>query len=248
MAEARNRAGRDWFESTLASRHGTIVLLGALVIVTLYVKTSLPIDENAVRADEGAAGKSRSSTATTQGKELFDGKTLAGWKVTEFGGEGDVEAKDGRIQMAMAEGCTGITWKGEFPKWDYEVRLEAMRVEGIDFFCGMTFPVGDDPCSLIVGGWGGAVVGLSSIDGKDAAHNETKRYEKFETGRWYKIRLKVTKEKIEAWIDDKQVVDQALAGHKISIRPEVQLSRPFGIAAWRTTAALRDIRLVSLPK
>ena len=63
--------------------------------------------------------------------------------------------------------------KETFPKVDYEVNLDAKRVAGNDFFCGITFPVGKRFCSLIVGGWGGATVGLSSIDGKDAAENET---------------------------------------------------------------------------
>jgi hypothetical protein len=48
---------------------------------------------------------------------------------------------------------------------NYEIKLEAKKVTGNDFFCGMTFPVGDSFCSFIVGGWGGPVVGLSSIDG-----------------------------------------------------------------------------------
>ena len=29
---------------------------------------------------------------------------------------------------------------------------------------------------LIVGGWGGGVVGMSSLNGKDAARNETTQY------------------------------------------------------------------------
>ena len=37
---------------------------------------------------------------------------------------------------------------------DYELRLEAKRVEGGDFFCGLTFPVGKEYCTLILGGWG----------------------------------------------------------------------------------------------
>ena len=180
-------------------------------------------------------------------KSLFDGKTLTGWEITDFGTQGDVAATDGTIRLGFGDGCTGVTWKGEFPKTDYEVRLEAMRVDGADFFCGMTFPVGDDPCSLIVGGWGGSLVGLSSIDGKDAARNETKRTEKLVTGRWYKIRLRVSADKIQAWIDDKPVVDFVTTGRKLSIRPEVQLSRPFGICSWCTTAALRDIQVRPLP-
>ena len=53
---------------------------------------------------------------------------------------------------------TGVTYQGQFPKTDYEVSLEAMRVDGVDFFCGMTFPVRSEFCTLIVGGWGGEVV------------------------------------------------------------------------------------------
>ncbi len=180
------------------------------------------------------------------GKSLFDGKSLDGWKKTEFGGEADVEVKDGRIVMLAGNPMTGITWTREFPKTNYEVSLEAMRVDGSDFFCGLTFPVGDDPCSFIVGGWGGGVVGLSSIDGSDASENETTRYQEFESGRWHKIRVRVTKDKIQAWLDAQQMVDLELADHRISIRPEVELSRPLGVSCFSTTAALRDIRVRSL--
>lgn len=176
-------------------------------------------------------------------KSLFNGKSLEGWESTKFGSEGDVEVKEGRLILNLADGCTGVTFKKDFPKLDYEVRVEAMRLEGSDFFCGMTFPVADSPCSLIVGGWGGAVVGLSSIDGEDAANNETTKFVKFEKGRWYAIRLRVTKDRITAWIDDKVVIDQEIAGRKLSIRSEVELSKPFGIASWRTTAAIKNIKV-----
>lgn len=174
---------------------------------------------------------------------LFDGNSLNGWKISDFGTQGDVYVSGDKIVLGMGDGCTGITWAGEFPVSDYEVSLEAMRVEGNDFFCGMTFPVGKDPCTLIVGGWGGTVVGLSSISGMDASENETSINRQFEKDRWYKIRLKVAAGKIEAWIDDEKVVDFTVGNNYLSIRPEVELSKPFGIASWRTTAAIRNIRL-----
>ncbi len=174
---------------------------------------------------------------------LFDGNSLNGWKISDFGTQGDVYVSDDKIVLGMGDGCTGITWTGEFPVSDYEVNLEAMRVEGNDFFCGMTFPAGKDPCTLIVGGWGGTVVGLSSISGMDASENETTTNMGFETDRWYKIRLKVAAGKIEAWIDDEKVVDFTIGNNYLSIRPEVELSKPFGIASWRTTSAIRNIRL-----
>jgi hypothetical protein len=177
---------------------------------------------------------------------LFDGQTLKGWKSTEFGGEGTVEVKDGAILLGVGNDLTGVNYQRVVPHRNYEVSLEARRVDGSDFFCGLTFPVKDDPCSLIIGGWGGGVCGLSSIDGLDASENSTTKYREFETGRWYTIRLRVTDAKIEAWIDKVQIVDQKLAGKRISIRSEVEASRPFGIASYRTLAALRNIRLREL--
>src|SRR5262245_26084250 len=65
---------------------------------------------------------------------LFDGKSLDGWKITDFGGQGDVEALDGRLVIETGSPTSGVTYaKKDFPKVDYEIRLEAMRVKGDDF-------------------------------------------------------------------------------------------------------------------
>ena len=87
---------------------------------------------------------------------------------------------------------SGVTWTKPFPKSNYEFRLEAMRVQGSDFFAGITFPVGGAHCSWINGGWGGMVVGLSSLDDMDASENDTGVSRIFESGRWYRLRLRVT--------------------------------------------------------
>jgi hypothetical protein len=73
-------------------------------------------------------------------KPLFDGKTLEGWKVTDFGGQGAVEVEDGSIVLGMGSPLTGITYQREFPKCDYEIKLQARRLEGVDFFSTVTFP------------------------------------------------------------------------------------------------------------
>lgn len=201
-----------------------------------------------VAHSEDKPAASAQQTAEGEWQSLFDGDTLLGWKVTEFGGEGEVSVRDGVIQMDFGAALTGITYDGkEVPRSNYEVRLEAQRVDGTDFFCGLTFPVKENFCSFIVGGWGGTVVGLSSIDGADASENETRKSRTFRKGTWYRITVRVTDDRIEAWIDDEKVVDQELAERAISIRPEVALSKPLGISAWQTRAALRKIEWRKVP-
>ncbi len=184
------------------------------------------------------------SAAVTQQKwvPLFDGKTLGGWEKTKFGGEGDVGVEKGVIELDMGYPLSGITYKKKFPKTNYELYLEARKVEGEDFFLGLTFPVAESHCSLILGGWGGAVVGLSSINGSDASGNETTRYKLFKNHHWYKVRLKVTKTHITMWMDGKQMIHQDLRDREISTRVEVDLSKPLGIATFETQASYRNLR------
>ena len=165
------------------------------------------------------------------------------WRVSEFIGSGGVSVEGDTCVLGEGNDMTGITWKGPLPSMNYEVSLEAQRVAGGDFFCGLTFLYGKDPCSLIVGGWGGRLVGISSLDWLDASENGTAKWRDFENGKWYSIRLRVTPEKIEAWIDGEQLIDVDTKGHGIGIRFEVDPCRPFGIATWRTSGAVRKIRV-----
>lgn len=198
-------------------------------------------------ADGGSAPKQQDESA--QGAKwnvLFDGRTLGKWKLAkefDFQRHGKVHVSDGKIVLETGRPATGIKWTGEFPKIDYEVSLEGMRVEGDDFFCGMTFPVNESALTLVLGGWGGSVVGLSSIDGEPAVENETCGYKEFQQKRWYRIRLRVTGLKIEAWIDEEKIVDLPTENRKFTIYWEMEPMLPFGIATWQTTGALRNIRM-----
>src|SRR5918999_5730658 len=121
-----------------------------------------------------ADGAQTGRAADPAWEPLFDGKTLTNWQSTKFIGEGPVKVENGQIILESGNDLTGITWTGpKLPTTNYEIALEAMRVEGSDFFAGVTFPVADSFCSLILGGWGGQVIGLSSIGGMDASENET---------------------------------------------------------------------------
>jgi len=177
-------------------------------------------------------------------RSLFDGTSLKGWRVTDFGGGGRVEIQKGLLVLWTGDPFVGVNYTNEFPKVNYEVALEAMRVAGSDFFCGLTFPVNDSFVSLIVGGWGGSVVGISCLDGADASENETTKFVNFDTGHWYRIRVRVSGKKIEAWVEQKKVADVVTAGRKLSLRfGDIELSKPFGLASWSTSAAYRGIRI-----
>ena len=175
---------------------------------------------------------------------LFDGKTLKGWKETDFSGRGPVVVTNGEIALKTGY-MTGITWTNETSliRTNYEVSLEAKRTEGGDFFCGLTFPVGTNSCSLVVGGWGGSLVGLSCLDGEDAANNETTKSMEFKQSQWYHIRVRVTPDKIMAWIDDEKLVDVTTTERRISIRLEMEQSVPLGVATWSTTGVLRNFKM-----
>ena len=58
--------------------------------------------------------------------------------------------------------------------------------------------------------------------------------------------MRVTKDKIESWLDGKQMADVETTDRKISIRPEVELSRPLGIACYNTVAGIKDIQIRDL--
>jgi type 1 glutamine amidotransferase len=180
-------------------------------------------------------------------KQLFNGNNLDGWTITDFGGHGPAAVEDHLLVIKSGASLSGVHWTNPLPKVNYEVELDAKRVDGSDFFCGLTFPVNDSFCTWIVGGWGGSVVGLSSIDGLDASENETSKGLFFENNKWYHLRLRVFAERIQAWIDQEKVIDVGIKGRKIDLRPgDIFLSKPLGIATFQSEAALKNIYVTEL--
>ena len=177
---------------------------------------------------------------------IFDGVSLDDWEIPNFVLPGRVYVSKGEIILERGDGCTGITWGGSPPVMDFQLSLDAKRIEGNDFFCGLTFPVNDEFCTLIVGGWGGSLVGLSCIDRVDASGNETTGWTRFENNQWYHITLEVSNGKIKVMIDEQVVINFTTGNHYMSVRPEVFNSIPLGIASWNTTASLKNIRLVKI--
>jgi hypothetical protein len=192
-----------------------------------------------------------SETAPVETKSPADGwvnmETLAPGKWVGIDGAAELAWDDETRVMKIGVGTdlNGVRWTGPRPTVPYVVELEARRMSGNDFFCGLTFPVrnGKDSVSMIVGGWGGNLVGISSIDGMDASENSTGSQHVFEDQRWYRIRVQVENERLQAWIDDKQVVDAHTEEQKLSLRPgPIEDCAPFGLATWMTSAELRGVK------
>ena len=195
----------------------------------------------------GAKPQAAKGESKPEWRSLFDGKTLAGWKMTEFGAHGTPVVEDGLLVLPAGDPLTGVTReKDDVPHVNYEIQLEAQRVQGHDFFVCLTFPIRDSHVSLILGGWSGGVCGISSIDDLDASENNTNSYRKFESGKWYKVRLRVKEDHLEAWLDDEQIIDVDTTDKKFSTRVEVSPSKPLGLATYMTRGAYRNIRIREL--
>ena len=138
--------------------------------------------------------------------KLFNGKDLTGWKETDYAGRGNVKVKNGELHIENGLVITGVTFTNKtiLPKTNYELEYEAKKVNGTDFFGLLTFPVGDSHASLVTGGWGGAVTGISSINSMDASENDTTVYLKFNKNQWYKFRLRVTPDNLSVWMTPKE--------------------------------------------
>jgi hypothetical protein len=213
--------------------------------VSLAAGAAEPAAEEPALAEETAPAEKAADVKDDAGElVLFDGKTLGNWQTTQFGGEGDVFVdEEGNLELGFGAVITGVNWKGGVPATsNYEISLEAMKLDGNDFFLALTFPVKDSHATFVVGGWGGGVVGISSVDDLNASENETMNIEGFEKDVWHKIRVRVTDDKLQAWIGEDQKVDLELEGRKISLLPgDIELSVPIGIAAYQTRARYRNI-------
>ena len=180
---------------------------------------------------------------------LFDGRTLSGWKEAPYTRRGPVQVRDGMLVLGKGR-TTGIALTREFPASGYELRFEAARLAGKDFFAGVTFPVRDSFCFWVNGGWGGTVVGLSNLEGNDASENDTSTVREFVQGRWYAFRLAVTASRIQAWIDNDLVIDVDYTRRKVELQfDETDLGKPLGFSAYGgTVGGLRKIEYRRLPR
>ena len=197
--------------------------------------------------------KDQQTETVEQKTKIFDGKSLEGWKVCDYvaGGEVSVDGKTGILRINRGEILSGVRRpdynKEKLPKLNYEVTMEARRVEGDDFFYCLTFPYRDTHATFVLGGWGGAVCGISSIDYMDAMDNSTMTAREFVEGQWYKIRLMVSDNRFQGFVDGDRIVNVGIKDRKVGMRfGEIEESVPFAISTFRTTGEYRNIEIREL--
>ena len=153
---------------------------------------------------------------------MMNPNDLSGWEPVRYAGEAQPIIKNGVLTLptSIYSSMTGINIVNEhlFPVVDYAIYYEARRIEGEDIFGGLSFPYKNSYATLVIGGWGGRICGLSCIDGKCALDNETTKFIDFENDVWYSVCLRVTKDSIHAVLDDITIVQLATAGRNIHLR------------------------------
>ena len=142
---------------------------GTVMLWTLFI-----VGACCLHTSESTAGENKDAKTSTKDTKptasvkpdkdgwtpLFNGKNLDGWKSTNFGGEGEVYLEKGNVVITQGVDLSGInSSRKDLPLSNYEIEFEAQRAAGSDFFVGLTFPVKKSSCSLILGGWGGGVLG-----------------------------------------------------------------------------------------
>ncbi len=184
---------------------------------------------------------------------LLEPPMQAYWQSAAIPQGGTFEFKDDQLTLHPGKPMTGVKFDGwaaeKLPVTSYEIIFEARRVEGSDFFAALTFPVRKvGTCAtLVLGGWGGALVGISSIDDQDASENSTRSEQTFINGQWYRIRLQVKDEELQAWIDERLVVNTSIKGRTISLRPgDIEKCAPFGLASFRSEGQVRGLTVRKL--
>ncbi|MEM9480857.1 MAG: family 16 glycoside hydrolase [Verrucomicrobiota bacterium] len=187
--------------------------------------------------------------------ELIEKDSLKGWKVLDnwIGGGAESTVEDGVLRVGSGAPMNGIMLDEEtasqLPDGPYEIKVEARRVEGQDIFLGLTFPVpGREACvTLIAGGWGGGITGISSIDYRDASQNSTMSDQRYENDEWYEFRIEVRSDDIQVWLDGRIIVNAFIRDRHIGMRPgEVEQVQPFGLITWETVAEVRRLKVTEL--
>ncbi|MDD2459953.1 MAG: DUF1080 domain-containing protein [Kiritimatiellia bacterium] len=193
-------------------------------------------------------------TAFTSGAakpvQLFNGRDLTGWKTADLFEGGTVDVlPDGTVECGFGNPMTGIAYTNTPPRMNYELSLQAVRVQGSDFFVALTLPIETNYCTLIIGGWGGGLCGISSVDYLDASENQWSENITLENERWYTLRVRVTPGVLQVFLDEKLYTARVEGPpSRFSLRSgsDIDKTGPLGLATYRTKARWRNFTLTPI--
>lgn len=193
------------------------------------------------------------SGSKPQAWRLLEAPLLQHWQSAGIEGEGNITIAANEITLGPGQPMTGVrlgAWSDlKLPLIDYAIEFEAMRVDGQDFFASITFPVRriDTCATFVLGGWGGGLVGISSIDEQNANENATRSEHRFINGQWYRFRLEVRDDELKGWMNDRLILNASIKGRTISLRPgQIEQCAPFGVATYLTTGKVRALVISEL--
>ena len=193
-------------------------------------------------------------TASTSGAaepvQLFNGRDLTGWKTADLFEGGKVAVlPDGAVECDFGNPMTGIAYTNTPPRMNYELSLQAVRVQGSDFFVALTLPIETNYCTIIIGGWGGNLCGTSSVDYLDASENQWSENTTLENERWYTLRVRVTPGVLQVFLDETLYTARVEGPpSRFSLRSgsDIDKTGPLGLASYRTKARWRNFTLTPI--
>ena len=197
------------------------------------------------------AALSVSTTLASAGPlPLFNGKDLTGWKVAPFRDGGAVSVvSNGIVECGVGIPLSGIAYTNTPPIMNYELSLEALRAEGSDFFVALTIPIVTNFCTVVIGGWGGSLCGISSVDYADASENQWAEGVRFENNRWYTLRVRVTPGVLQVFLDKDLYTARVEfeSSSRFSLRSgDIDKTKPLGLATFRSRALWRNFTLTPI--
>lgn len=169
------------------------------------------------------------------------GQLAPAWQSTGFGGDGEITTQGSHLRLGIGNPLTGVTWPQGAPHGEYELEVIAARELGDDFFCALTFPVGNSFLTLVLGGWGGTVCGFSNLDGLDANRNPTRTLRSFALGQDYCVRVSVTDAAVTASVDGVELARTSRSGVHLDLRNEMLPCTPLGISSFATAARIARV-------
>lgn len=187
----------------------------------------------------------QAAPATVEGPpwhDLLADEAATSWESIPFGLHGPSSIEAGRMTLGMGGPLTGMRWSGAALPREYELELTCRKTMGTDFLCGLTFPIGESAATVILGGWGGALTGLSSIDGLDASENFTCSYRRYPPDTDFQLRVRVTTQHVRAWLDGELLFTVDTTRHRLSVRDEMEACTPLGIASYSTASEVSRMR------